>query len=131
VKKFLTLEKFDPNSVAQALYSMMIAQATENQPPSMPQVTNLDTSTFSTSQDNDDLANEDYNNDCEVTVPTLSEDDHITPITRNQKECSNRDSRPLHFNLQDPVFLSPWFTELQHIIYFCYLCSIEKMNHIS
>ncbi len=131
MKTFLTLEKFDPNSVAQALYSMMISQATKNQPPSTPQVTDLDTSAFSTSQDNDDLADDDYDNDCEDTVPTLSEDDHITPITRNQKDRSNRDNRYLPFSLQDPVFLSPWVTELQHIIYFCYLCSIEKMNHVS
>ncbi len=125
VKTFLALEKFDPNSVAKSLYSTMLAQASEIHPHSPNQATDLETST--TNEDSDD---DDSDETLTDTVPTLSEDTHITPITCNQKERSKRDNRYFPSSVQDPVFLSPWFTEMQHIIYFCYLCSVEKIDHV-
>jgi hypothetical protein len=134
LKAFLDLKQFDPNSVAQALYAMSLVQASEIQDHPSTQGKPSESSPSSSSDDSESTVDDDsadVTDENENAPTSKTAEHHMTPVTRNQKERATKTPSNLSTSLLDSVILSPWFSELQHIFYFCYLCSINKMDHVT
>jgi hypothetical protein len=131
VKTFLGLSQFDPNFVAKSLYSAMLAQATENLTISSTPDNRLDLMASPTSEDNNPSADDDTNMDSSTNVSPSAEEPYITPIICNSKERTTKKKGTSSAILDDLSDSSPWLSDLRYVIYFCYLCSLGKMDHVT
>jgi hypothetical protein len=107
----------------------MISKTEDNQDNSNNENINHQSPTLSSIENEEILNNQDnYPLECKDRVPTsIIDDSHITPITRNNKRfTSKKIAETEHLDINS----SPWINDLQHVIYFCYLCSINKMDSI-
>jgi hypothetical protein len=127
VKSFLELSEFDPASIAQVFYHIMIVKATKTTSNSTLHKDDLDQANSPSSIDKISNDDEETSQDLNDDAATSNKDPKITPVTRNHQEDPNlKRIRTLPVSSS----LSPWLLELQHVLYFCYLCSTNKMTYI-
>jgi hypothetical protein len=129
VQSFLKLQDFDPDSVTLAFYHTMISKAEESQDDSNNENINHQSPTLSSIKNEEILNNQDDSPlECKDRIPTsIIDDSNITPNTRNNKRfTSKKIAETDHLDINS----SPWINDLQHVIYFCYICSINKMDSI-
>ncbi len=114
VKSFLELNSHDPTSVAQAFFDTI----NNNHWQEVPQLESENMSTPSNYSNDYESSKEDNNERMSMN------DDSVTPITRPSHTASPPD------NDQNQSELSTWLQEFSHVLQFCYLCSMGKIEPI-
>jgi hypothetical protein len=131
VKSFLDLSSFDPNSVAKILYATMKANATADSLIGLRGTDDPDQVRTPFLHDDPSEEDDDTSNDDIIDSSSDRDKPSATPITRNAGKQSTVDYNLHSMTDSATILSSPWLFELQHAIYFCYLCSINKMENVS